>query len=62
MAKFKCKCSDDVHEIGNLRMKIVGSEVIYVGANCPKCDKQMSLHEKKVGVANFGSDKMGRVR
>ena len=62
MAKFKCECSDDVHEFKNLRMKIVDGHVIYNGANCPDCNKPMSLAEKKSGVASFGSDSMGRVR
>lgn len=62
MAKFKCECNDNIVEVSSLKMKVVGSEVIYEGANCPECKKQMSLYEKKVGVASFGSDSMGRVK
>lgn len=62
MAKFKCSCNEDVLDINNLKMRIIGGEVVYEGANCPKCGDQMSLHEKKSGVASFGSDSMGRVR
>ncbi len=62
MAKFKCNCNKSIVDVSNLKMKIISGEVVYEGADCPQCGKQMSLYEKKTGVANFGSDRMGRVR
>lgn len=62
MAKFKCNCNDNVVDVSNLKMKIVSGEVVYEGVDCPECGEQMSLIERKTGVANFGSDRMGRVR
>ena len=62
MAKFKCDCNDNIHELLNTRMKVSGGKVVYTGADCPDCGEQMGLYERKTGIASFSSDRMGRVR